>query len=126
MLCAAFVLAGDGTSHEKINYEASNIFLHAPNYDPEESDKTVRSRRFLGVRATATHASVVQQASLEAIVAEMVGLYNTVFGSKASPDEIYRKLTGTMGDHANDVKKTSRLWEIRKAKAWASKYREQS
>ena len=98
-LCAAFVLAGDGTSHKKINYEASSLFLHAPDYDPEEPDKTVRSCRFLGVCATASHASAVQQASLEAIITEMVGLYNTVFGSNASPDEIYRKLTSTMGDH---------------------------
>jgi hypothetical protein len=52
---------------------------------------------------------------------EMVGLYNSIFGRNASTDEIYRKLTGTMGDHANDVKKTSRLWRDRKARAWANK-----
>ena len=75
----------------------------------------------MGVRATTSHASAVQQASLDAIVTEMVELYNSIFGSNASIDEIYRKITGTMGDHANDVKKTSHLWKDRKAKAWASK-----
>ena len=53
----AFVLAGDRTSHEKINYEALSVFLRTPDYSAEgPRDQTVCSCRFLGVCKIPTRA----------------------------------------------------------------------
>ena len=117
----AFTLVGDGTSHEKINYETSSTFLLARTHSANESNARDRMRLFLGVRPTESHASEVQFSTLDAIFENMVALYNDAFSAEVTTDDIYWRLTGTMGDHANDVGKTSRLWKDRKLEACTSK-----
>lgn len=85
------------------------------------ADGCSRARLFLGVRPTESHASEIQFSSLDAYFERIVALYNDIFKKSAITDDIYRKLTGTMGDHAHDVSKTSRLWRERKASAVARK-----
>ena len=112
--------------------------MHLPRYgklsedstEEEIIDLTIRSARFLGVHATASHCSEVQHAHLLEIITLMCNTYNKLPSHQkssaqlASTEDIFLKYTGQISDHANDQKLVYRIRRDFKARLWAKKLAE--
>ena len=93
----------------------------------EIADLTVRSVRFLDVHSTSSHCSEVQHNNLLEIIGDMCDTYNSmpsrqkIGTAPACVEDIMRKFTGQVSDHANDQKALFCIRRGYKEQIWMDK-----
>ena len=84
-----------------------------------------RKQRVLGVYSTHSHSSEAQVQNLLEVTEGMCQTYNSLPSFKSSEpatnDELFRKVTGVISDHAEDQKKKFRLIFELKTALWTTK-----
>jgi hypothetical protein len=117
-LYLGFVVSGDGTSNKHINYESHCLYYHAsdakstsPDSVPVAENIAMRKQHVLGVYSTPSHSSKAQVQNLLEVTNGMRQTYNSLPSFKSSGpatnDELFRKVTGVISDHAEHQKKKS-------------------
>lgn len=85
----------------------------------------MRKQRVLGVYSTHSHSSETQVQNLLEVTGGMCQTYNNLPSFKSSApatnDELFRKVTGVISDHAEDQKKKFRLIFDLKMNLWTDK-----
>ena len=101
--------------------------LSANPSEHEMAELTVRSVQFLGVHSTSSHCSEVQHSNLLKIIGDMCDTYNSLPShhktgtAPACVEDIMRKFTGQVSDHANDQKALFRIRRGYKERIWMDK-----
>ncbi|KAI5890702.1 uncharacterized protein SCHCODRAFT_02679610 [Schizophyllum commune H4-8] len=118
-----FICSSDGTSHKKIQYEATAISHAVPTYEPgvDDSDPStwVQATRFVSVKEAVRHDAESQHRGKLEFGKEMADVYNrsplaTADGGKMRDDEWSVKQLGQSKDHAADGIKEKALAEAQK------------
>lgn len=139
MIILGLTLSGDGTSHKKINYESKHIAVKVPSYSGTGPTGTVAEADsdfntlhasppkhklgFMGAESTVNHSSETQLESWKNTIARISDTFNRSplsGNSRLTARDFARKFRGMNSDHANDQKKTTRLftdWKIDEAMA---------
>lgn len=110
-------IAGDGTTHENINFEARLVHLVAEDYtDDTGKAKPKQVTRLLGVHSATDHTSETQLEGWKKALIEVIDiLMNSPLAKLEkiifSIQQLYLKLKGMNSDHAEDQKKLYRLWQ---------------
>lgn len=115
-LAPNLTIAGDGTTHENVNYDAKLIHVPAENYTDDNSMKHRHVTRTLGVHSAPNHTSETQVKGWKEVLSEIIEIFmNSPLAKSAclqlSLKQFYQKLKGMNSDHAEDQNKAFRLFE---------------
>ena len=106
----SLAIAGDGTTHENVNYEAKLVHLPVDSYTDDNGGKSKHATHTLGVHSAPNHTSETQVNGWKEVLVEIAEIFiNSPFGQSAhlqfSLKQFYGKPKGMNSDHAEDQKK---------------------
>ncbi|KAG2738962.1 hypothetical protein P692DRAFT_20757827, partial [Suillus brevipes Sb2] len=110
-------ISNDGATHKSVNYESRFVELKAPSYAKGETcSDAPKKARLISVASAISHTS---ESQVDGWRNEITNLADTFshsplakrFGMSLDVDEFVKKLKGMHTDHANDQKKTYRIWQ---------------
>lgn len=115
-LAPNLTIAGDGTTHENVNYNAKLVHMPIQNYTDDDSAKLKHVTHTLGVHSAPNHTSETQVNGWKEVLLEIIEIFmNSPLAKSAhlqlSLKEFYQKLKGMNSDHAEDQKKAFQLFE---------------
>ncbi|KAL1664394.1 hypothetical protein GGF50DRAFT_54962 [Schizophyllum commune] len=120
-----FICSSDGTSHKKIQYEATHISHAVPTYAPDvdDNDKStwIKKTRFVAVKEAVRHDAISQHKGKMELGKQMTDLYNrsplsVADGSQMRDDAWSTGQLGQSKDHAADGLKETELARAEKEK----------
>jgi len=115
-LAPSLTIAGDGTTHENVNYDAKLVHMPVHSYTNDNLEKPKHVTRTLGVHSAPNHTSETQVKGWKEVLIEIVEIFmNSPLAKSAhlqmSLKQFLQKLKGMNSDHAEDQKKAFRLFE---------------